>query len=247
MLTSVERVAPRAGGTIDLVERSDDLSIRATVSDARAPRVARALIAAVMEHDGSPSALPDLTVTATDLSYVEATIGAPARIRRAANMVRSVQEPRRVGRLKLRWRGGSAEDSPDVVAQLGPGIARAARAGLGVDWSSYRTGNEKHARLWLHVPSRLEARGGETLLDHPGKLRRLVRAIRLVRWPGLASFSVSFGNGTCNELPTVAALVRVVSTSDGPARAVEQDNSCSSDEAVVAMRRAWNAGAERRR
>jgi hypothetical protein len=60
-------------------------------------------------------------------------------------------------------------------------------------------------------------------------LRRLVRAIRGIAWPGVAQFAVSLGPGTCKDYEAVA-FVRLVATS-------------TSDAHRSALRRAWDDAA----
>lgn len=184
---------------------------------------------------------------ATDLAYVRVRVPRRARARGAAEAARAAG----ARRLELAWPAidGAPRwfdatgidrdattliDTPAKVLALLPGVTRIAAAGIEpLAWRARGTGDP--ASLQLTRPSWLDA-------DRPD-LRRLATAIRKLRWPGRATFRVLLGPGSCTDQPDAQAVAQVDATSDGRARSVRSGAACTDDEAVAALRQAWNATA----
>lgn len=193
--------------------------------------------------------------TTTDLDYAQVAVRGPAAARTAATAARSAG----VRRVSVSWPvpggtpgatdtadaddrpGTRLVDTPATVLRLLPGVARARAAGIGqIEWDRPPAVDLPRLRLappeWLDAATRLD--------DHPALLRRLTRAVRTIGWPGSATFDLALGAGSCANYPKAQAVARLVSTSDGRARSVEPTASCTTDDTVRVVRRAWNATAD---
>lgn len=191
--------------------------------------------------------------TTTDLDYAQAEVRGPAAARAAATAARRAG----VRRVSVSWpvpgeqaaATGDTDDrvattrlvdSPATILRLLPGVARARAAGIDrIEWD--RPPAIDVPRLRLATPDWI---GAETTLeDRPALLRRLTRAVRAIGWPGSATFDLALGPGSCANYPKAQAVARIVSTSDGRARSVEPTASCTDDDTIRVVRRAWNATA----
>lgn len=192
--------------------------------------------------------------TTTDLDYAQAEVRGPAAARSAASAARGAG----VRRVSVSWpvpgrSTGTTEapgttrrpgtrlvDTPATVLRLLPGVARARAAGIDrIEWDRPPAIDVPRLRLsspeWIGTDTTLE--------DRPALLRRLTRAVRTIGWPGAATFDLALGPGSCENYPKAQAVARIVSTSDGRARSVAPTASCTTDDTIRVVRRAWNATA----
>jgi hypothetical protein len=132
------------------------------------------------------------------------------------------------------------DDAPATAAALVAGAARARAAGIpGIRWRADTA--DGNARLVVAQPRYVDLEA--PLWRRPATLRRLLRAVRAIGWPGTAGVDLLLGPGSCSNTPNAQAVVRITSTSAGRARKAEQGAACTDDAVIRAARRAWNATA----
>lgn len=187
----------------------------------------------------------------TDRSFARVRLERPEDAPAVARTARSVD------RLQLAWTvadedtswfdaagvdraATSLDDAPATVERLLGGVERAQEDGLApLSWS--RQAVDGIAELKLARPPWIDPEA--RLAEDEDQLRRLARTIRTVGWPGTARFDIALGPGSCAQRADALAVAEVTSTSDGQARSVEPAAACIDDEALAAVRRAWNATA----
>jgi hypothetical protein len=184
---------------------------------------------------------------ATDRTYASVRVKRPRQARVRAERARAAG----IKRLEISWPAGAAslswfdaagidrdavtlDDDPATVLTLLDAVDRAEDAGFNaIAWE--RRGETPTLRLtrphWLDEEIDLS-------ID-ASTLRRLVRAIRSIDWPGVAHFRVSLGPGAC---PNAVAGVSVAATSHGRLRDLDAA-ACTSPAHRAAFEQAWDDAA----